>query len=305
MWFWITAAIFVLLLAIPSKLSGYGVRHLTFIFMWIGLAGSLNIITGYTGYLDFGHVVFFGIGAYVTGVLMVKLDFSFFSAMIVGAMAATFISIIVGMATMRLRGGYFAIAMLAFSEAIKHLTLELKDITGGGNGLSLPIYTNYLFFYYIMLSVMTVVVLTTYWIEKSKFGYALRSIREAELAAEVSGVPTLRCKLAAFAISAFQAGAIGSIYAYWMTFLYPGDTFNVVITVNMVIMTFLGGSGTILGPVIGASFLATISEILWAKFIYTHLVFVGVIMVLVVLLMPQGIVGLVRHKIKGKGLWRS
>lgn len=292
----------LLLVAIgPFFMSGYWLRFTTFVFMWIGLASSFNILTGYTGYLDFGHVAFFGIGAYVSGVLMVKLGIPFYAALAAGAIAATFVALLVGLPTMRLKGAYFAIAMLALAEALKQITMELKSITGGGNGLSLPIYTNYNFFYYAMLLAMLAAVFSTYRIEKSKFGYALRAIREAELAAEVSGVNTLKYKLAAFGISAFFAGLIGGIYAYWMTFLYPGETFDVLITVEMVIMTFLGGAGTVLGPVIGAAFLATVSEILWAKFVYTYLIIVGLIMVFVVLMMPKGIVGFYKLKKAGKG----
>jgi branched-chain amino acid transport system permease protein len=186
--------------------------------------------------------------------------------------------------------------MLVFAEALKHLTLELDTITGGGNGLSLRIYTNYQFFYYGMLGFALLIIGITYWFERSKFGLALMAIREAELAAEVSGVNTFYCKLAAFGISAFVAGVVGGIYAYWMTFLYPGDAFSVLITVRMVIMAFLGGAGTLLGPVIGASFLAAIEEVLWAEFKHTYLIIVGFIVVFVVLIMPRGVIGLIKQK---------
>lgn len=284
----------------PLKASGYWLRFLTFIFMWIGLAGSLNLLTGYTGYLDFGHVAFFGIGAYMTGILMVHLGMPFFPAMFTGAILAAVMAVIVGIPTMRLRGAYFAIAMLAFAEAMKQVVMEFDRFTGGGNGLSLPIYTNYLFFYYIMFSTVILTIGVTYWFEKSKFGKALMAIREAELAAEVSGVNTFRCKLVAFGISAFIAGIIGGIYAYWMTFLYPGDAFNVLITMRMIIMAFLGGAGTLLGPIIGASFLAAVEEVLWAEFKYSYLIIVGFVVVFVVLVLPRGIVGLVKEKARVK-----
>jgi len=293
----IAIALVILVGVAPFGLSGYWLRFLTFIFMWIGLAGSINLLTGYTGYLDFGHVAFFGIGAYLTGILMLKLGIPFFPAMFIGAFTAGISAVVVGIPTMRLRGAYFAIAMLVFAEALKQIALELGAITGGGNGLSLPIYTNYRFFYYSMFGAVLLIVGTTYWFERSKFGLALMAIREAELAAEVSGVNTFYCKLLAFGISAFVAGIIGGIYAYWMTFLYPGDAFNVLTTVHMIIMAFLGGAGTLLGPIIGATFLATIEEFLWAEFKYTYLIIVGFIVVFVVLYMPRGIVGLVREKV--------
>ena len=297
---WMPIVLILLGAVAPLAISGYWLRLITFIFMWIGLAGSLNLLTGYTGYLDFGHVAFFGIGAYTTGVLMVKLGMPFFPAMFIGAIFASILALLVGIPTMRLRGAYFAIAMLAFAEAMKQVALEFEGITGGGNGLSLPIYTNYPFFYYMMFSVVLLIIGTTFWFEKSKFGKALMAIREAELAAEVSGVNTFYCKLIAFGISAFTAGMIGGIYAYWMTFLYPGDAFNVLLTVRMIIMAFLGGAGTLLGPVIGAAFLAAIEEILWAEFKYTYLIIVGFIVVLVVLVLPRGLMGLFRQRVLAK-----
>jgi len=295
---WCIPIVLVILVAIaPFGISGYWLRFITFIFMWIGLAGSLNLLTGYTGYLDFGHVAFFGIGAYVTGVLMLKLGMPFSPAMFIGAIISGIIAVVVGITTMRLRGAYFAIAMLVFAEAMKQVALVLEGITGGGNGLSLPIYTNYQFFYYAMFSAVLLIIGITYWFERSKFGLALMAIREAELASEVSGVNTLYCKLIAFGISAFVAGIIGGIYAYWMTFLYPGDVFNVLMTVHMIIMAFLGGAGTLLGPIIGATFLAVIEELLWAEFKYTYLIITGFILVFVVLVMPRGIMGIVRERV--------
>ena len=148
---WIPALFILLAILAPITISGYWLRFLTFIFMWIGLAGSLNLLTGYTGYLDFGHTAFFGVGAYTTGILMSRSGMPFLPAMLAGAVAAAILAVIVGIPTMKLRGTYFAIAMLAFAEAMKQVVLEADDLTGGGNGLSLPIYTNYQFFYYMML----------------------------------------------------------------------------------------------------------------------------------------------------------
>ncbi len=284
------------ILFVPLIVSGYWLRTLTFIFMWIGLAGSLNLLTGYTGYLDFGHVGFFGIGAYTTGVLMVKAGVPFFPALLAGAVLAGICALVVGIPTLRLKGAYFAIAMLAFAEAVKQVVLELEDLTGGGNGLTLPIYTNYYFFYYIMFGAVLLVIGVTYWFEKSRFGYALKAIREAELAAEVSGVDTFSCKLIAFALSALTAGVVGGVYAYWMTFISPADSLNVLMTVRMIIMAFLGGAGTVLGPIVGATFLAIIEEVLWAQFKYTYLIIVGFIVVFVVLVLPRGLIGFLKEK---------
>jgi branched-chain amino acid transport system permease protein len=293
---WIATVFFFVLTILPLGISGYWLRILTFIFMWIGLAASLNLLTGYTGYLDFGHVAFFGIGAYATGILMLKVGMPFFPAMVIGIILAAIFAVIMGIPTLRLRGAYFAIAMLAFAEAMKQLVTELDSLTGGGNGLTLPIYTNYYFFYYVMFAAILLILAITYWFERSKFGLGLVAIREAELAAEVTGVNTVFCKLVAFVISASTASMIGGIYAYWMSFLSPADAFNILITVRMIIMAFLGGAGTLWGPIIGATFLAAIEEFLWAQFKYSYLIIVGLIVVFVVLAMPRGIMGLIKKR---------
>ena len=141
-------------------------------------------------------------------------------------------------------------------------------------------------------------------LEKSKFGYGLRAIREAEQAAELSGVPTLMIKARAYVLSSSLIGCIGGVEAHWLTYIIPDDVFNVMRTIQMVIMTLFGGMGTALGPVIGASFLTLISEYLGAKFIYDYLIFVGLVIMIVILLLPQGIMGAIRRN-QGRSRLRS
>ena len=135
-------------------------------------------------------------------------------------------------------------------------------------------------------------------LERSKFGYGLRAIRDAEQAAELSGVPTLMIKVRAYVLSSSLIGCLGGVEAYWLTYIIPDDVFNVMRTIQMVVMTLLGGMGTVLGPVIGASFLTLISEYLGARFVYDYLVFVGLVIIIVILILPQGIMGVIR---RGKG----
>ncbi len=129
--------------------------------------------------------------------------------------------------------------------------------------------------------------------ERSKMGYGLRAIRESEDAAKLCGVDTLRIKVLSYAISAFFIGVSGGINAYWLTYITPNDVFSVHITIQMVINTLLGGMGTVLGPIIGASFLTLVAEPLWARFPYEYLIFLGVIILVVITLAPRGIVGLI------------
>jgi branched-chain amino acid transport system permease protein len=148
---------------------------------------------------------------------------------------------------------------------------------------------------------MVMVVGTTYWIKRAKFGFALRAIREAEQAAELAGVNTLKTKVEAYMISALFLGVIGGIETYWLTYITPHMVFDVLITIQMVVMCLLGGMGTVFGPVVGASFLTILYELLYRDFPYTYTILVGFVIVVVVLLMPKGIVGTLRTNMKRAG----
>jgi branched-chain amino acid transport system permease protein len=170
------------------------------------------------------------------------------------------------------------------------------EFFGGAHGLTLPPAPPEVFFYYVLLFFMGLIVGLTALLERSKFGYGLRAIREAEQAAELSGVPTHGIKVRAYVLASSLIGCIGGVEAYWLTYIIPDDVFNVMRTIQMITMTLLGGMGTVLGPVIGASFLTLISEYLGAKFVYDYLIFVGGVIVIVILLLPQGIMGTLLRK---------
>ena len=271
-------AIAIGLLFVPfAGVSGYLIRLLAMIFFWIGKTGCWNIISGYTGYIDFGAVGYYGIGSYVTAILMSKGHVPFLLSILISGVVSGLIALPIGLPTLRLRGAYFGIATLAFAEAMKQIILEFDKTVGvnffeGPHGI-------------------------TYWIKRSKFGYALRAIHEAEHAAELSGVDTLRAKIKAYMISAFFLGLIGGVETYWLTYITPHMVFDVLITIQMVVMSLLGGIGTVFGPVVGASFLTIIYELLHRDFPYTYAIIVGFIVVVVVLLMPKGIVGTLQTKL--------
>ena len=296
-----TAVIVVLLIAPYSGISGYLVRFLAIIFLWIGKTGCWNIVAGYTGYIDFGPVAYFGIGSYATALLMAKAHIPFLFSILVSGAITALIALPIALPTLRLRGAYFGIATLAFAEAVKQIILEFDRTVGvqffeGPHGITLPIGPGNVYFYYVGFGIMIAVIGITYWTEGSKFGYALRAIREAEQAAELSGVNTSREKTKAYVISAFFLGIIGGVEAYWLTYITPHMVFDVLITIQMVVMALLGGIGTLLGPAIGATFLTIIYELLHRDFPYTYAIIVGFIIVIVVLLMPSGIVGTLKQK---------
>lgn len=287
------------------SVSEYTLRVATIIIFWIGMAGCWNMMSGYTGYIDFGPVVYFGIGSYATAIVMAKYGCSFYLSIFFSGIAAALVAVPIGMTTLRLRGAYFAIATFAFAETMKQVSLEFDRTFGvtffeGSHGITLPIclYDNSFFYYCIFITTLGVV-LIHYSIEHSKFGYGLKAIHEAESAAEIAGVNTTGVKLRAYVTSAVFLGIFGGIEAYWITYITPGDVFNVNKTVQMVIMTLLGGMGTFLGPVVGATFLTVLSEILGTTFVEYYLIMVGAIIIGIILLMPSGIIGAIKER---KGL---
>jgi len=277
--------------------SEYVLRILTVVVFWIGMAGCWNITSGYTGYIDFGPVVYFGIGSYATAISMTKYGLPFFPSAVLSGIVAISIALPIGLTTLRLKGAYFAIATFAFAEAMKQVVLEFDRAFGvtffqGSHGITLPIsgHDNTFFLYCFGLVTMAIILVHA-GIERSKFGYGLKAIHEAEQSAEMSGVNTTGIKLRAYMTSAFLLGMLGGIESYWITYITPTDVFNVHKTVQMVIMTLLGGIGTFLGPVVGAAVLTLLSEYLGTLFVEYYLIMVGGIIVAIILVMPRGIVG--------------
>jgi branched-chain amino acid transport system permease protein len=280
-------------------LEGYRLRLLTLVFLWISLAGCWNFMSGYTGYIDFGPVAYFGAGAYATAILMIRHDLPFVLSVALAGLVCAVLSAMIGWATLRIRGAYFAIATFAAAEALKQVSLEGDRVAGfeffgGSHGLTLPPPPGSEFFYYVLLAFMVSVVGIAIFLERTKFGYGLKAIRESESSAELSGVPALALKIRAYVLSSSLIGCLGGIEAYWLTYIIPDDVFNIMRTIQMVIMTLLGGMGTVWGPVIGAGFLTLVAEFLGAKFVYDYLTILGVVIVIVILVLPRGIMSLVQ-----------
>ncbi len=263
----------------------------TQMFMLVTLASNWNLTGGFTGYVDFGHAVFFGLGAYGTGVLMNKLGWPFWPAMLIGAVLAAVFALLIGWATLRLKGPYFSIAMLGTFVAMREVIRVLKPITGGGEGLTLPPYLNRPLFYYLTLILAVLVVSLIAWIRRTEFGASLIAIREDEVGAEMRGINTTLHKITAFWIAAFLTGLVGGMWAYQNTFIDPDVVFFESRTVELVMMTMLGGLGTVAGPVIGAATIYWLRDVVWANFLQYHLIVQGLLLILIVLFMPEGILG--------------
>jgi branched-chain amino acid transport system permease protein len=284
----------------------------TQLFILIILASSWNLTGGFTGYIDFGHAVFFGIGAFTTALLMgasrweqwpaIISDWSFWPSMLVGGLAATTFAYMIGAATLRLKGPYFSIAMLGTLVAIREIYRVFRNISGGGLGLNLPIILNRPLFYYLALVIMILVVAMIARLRKTEFGATLIAIREDEVGAEMRGINTTLHKVTSFCIAAFITGVVGGMWAYQNTFIDVDIAFNQNRTIDMVMMTMLGGLGTIAGPVLGSIALYWLRDVVWANFLLWHQIFEGVLLIILVLFVPDGIMGLLGQDNSGTSL---
>lgn len=263
----------------------------TQMFMLITLASDWNLTGGFTGYVDFGHAVFFGLGAYGTGIMMTMVGWPFVPALLVGAVVSAVFAVLIGSATLRLKGPYFSIAMLGTFVAMREIVRVAGPLTGGGRGLTLPPYLNRPLFYYVTLLLAILVVALIWWIGRTEFGATLIAIREDEVGAEMRGINTTLHKITAFWIAAFFSGIVGGLWAYQNTFIDPDVVFFESRTVELVMMSMLGGLGTVAGPVIGAATIYWLRDVVWANFLQFHLLVQGILLILIVLFMPEGIMG--------------
>ncbi len=288
----LTLAALVALALVPATGNDYWMRTLTFIFMFAIMAEGWNIIGGFTGYAAFGQVAWFGMGAYAVAVAMTKWDWPFGLALLLAAVLPAVVAGVIGVAVLRLRGHYFAIATLALGIAVGQLANNIGYV-GASSGMSLPIGPSFTFFYYAMLAALVAAVLVVWAISRSRFGYALLAIRENEQAALTLGVNAAYYKTAAFAVSALLTGIAGGIYAYWTSFIDAPTVFNITFNVDMIVMAILGGAATVVWPVVGAFILEGLNETLSSSFLHWHAVIFGALVVLIVLFLPGGIAGLV------------
>lgn len=281
---------------VPLAVPGYRVTFLLFAFMNVALASSWNLISGFTGYVSFGHVAFFGLGAYTASLLITEAGVPWLLAALVGGILAAFFALFLGGMLLRLKGPYFAIATLGLAEVLRVMAAAWVSVTGGGAGYYLPPQVETVPVYYAMAGLMVLVILVTRAIARSDFGLRLLSVREDEGAAEVMGINTTRHKIAAFMLSAVFPGVAGGLYAWQLSYIDPFSVFRPVLSVSMVIMTMFGGMGTVLGPVIGGFTLSVLAEAFWARLPEFHQAAFGALIVVVLLFMPGGVMALLRRR---------
>ena len=278
---------------------------LTQMLMLVTLASNWNFVSGLTGYIDFGHVAFFGLGAYATGILMSKAGWPFLPTLAVGALSAGVAAVLIGRATMHLKGPYFSIAMLGTFAALREIARVARPLTGGGPGLTLPPYLNRPLFYYLALGQAVLVVALYRWVRRTEFGLMMLGIREDEPGAEMRGVNTIFVKTSAFGLAALSSGIVGGMWAYQNTFIDPDIVFLDSRTIDMAIASVLGGLGTIIGPVIGAGLLYWLRDVVWASFLQWHLIVQGLLLIGIMLVLPNGIIGLLgdRSGLDPRRIW--
>jgi branched-chain amino acid transport system permease protein len=288
--------------------DAFFLRLFTEALMWIGLAITWDLMCGYTGYLNFGHGVFFGVGAYTAALLMIKGGWSFGPAAALGGLAAGLVALVIGWPTLRLRGAYFAIGTWAMNRAVLQLALVL-DITGGADGLRLPPFLDPPFFAYVMLSVVGGTFLVLWLLlEQAPFGLKLKAIREDESGSLAIGLNPAMLKLQAFVLSAVPVGLIGGVYAYWITFIDPLSTLGDLVTDQAVVMAIFGGLGTLIGPVIGAVIFFAFKTYFWAylsDYQVLYIIILGLAIAATVFFLPDGFWGTVTRRREGRRALRK
>jgi branched-chain amino acid transport system permease protein len=266
------------------------------IFMWIILSTSWNLISGFAGYVDFGHAVHFGVGGYVAGILMVKYEMGFLATIPLVIVVCALFAAVIGYPLLRLRGVYFSIAMLGAFLAIREIALIATPLTGGARGLVLPPMVNRVWFYYVFLIGAAIAVAAAFWIRRSQYGRALLAIRDEEDGAEARGISTTALKLFTFVLAAAITGTVGAFWAYQTTFIDPKIMFRDDFLIAVALMATLGGLGTAWGPPVGATIYLVIQDYVWANDTSnSFLIVFGALLVVLVLVMPEGIAGTVER----------
>ena len=272
------------------------------VLMWVAMASSWNLIGGFAGYISLGHNVFFGVGGYSAGLILLHFGVSPFATAVLAGLISVILGALIGLITLRTRGPAFIISTIALLLMVS-LLFDNWSFAGGSNGISLPLPPFSLQdvkvpFYYAMLLLATFSVYLGHRVAHSKFGLALRAIAQDETKAEVAGIDTRRMKVAAFSLSAFSVGAAGAIWGYSLTYLRPTVFFSIAVAAQMVLMVIIGGRGTVAGPAIGAILLVALNELSVSRFGSNelNLVVTGVMLLVVLLFFPLGVVGTLRER---------
>ncbi len=301
------AAIFL----IPVAIGDQFVYHVFItICLFAGLSTAWNIVGGFAGQLSLGHAIFYGIGAYA-GIILMNMGISPWLGMFAGAAVAVVVAVVISYPCFRLKGPFFALATIAFLEVVRVLALHFSGLTGGATGLMIPlklgwewmVFRERLPAFIIVFGMMLVTLAAAWWIRSHRLGFHLVATRERESAAQAAGVSTVKVRLIAVSVSAALCAMLGTFHAMYLTFIEPAAMFSLTTSIQIAMFALIGGIGTVFGPLIGAVFLVPISELargwLGAHALGLHGFVYGVVLILVVLFMPNGLVGALK-RLSGK-----
>ncbi|MEJ8823315.1 branched-chain amino acid ABC transporter permease [Variovorax humicola] len=266
------------------------------VLMWVALTQSWCVLSQLTGYVSLGLVVFYGLGAYFVVVTWQALPL--WIAIPLGGLLAAAFAFLVGLPVMRVRGPYFVILTFGLAELVKYSIMTYESAAGIASRILFGAPDLWVI-YLLMLALAAAAVVLLACVSRSRFGHGLRSLRENEEAAETLGVPVARFKLAAFVLSALIPGMVGGVMALRSTYFVPGQVFDPMISVTVIAMALLGGGDDEKGPLLGVVFLALLSELLWAQAPLLYMIILGLILVVFVLLVPNGLWGLLVER-RGK-----
>ena len=309
-------SVFVLISVAIAGIVFFGARMLNndYVFFagytvlqFIVLATAWNILGGYTGYVNFGSAAFFALGAYATVFWHKFYPLPIPLLIVVGAVVSGIVGLGMGYLTLRLRGAFFAIATLALAVVLQTLVVNW-DYVGGSRGAyiirpnEIAIIGPYIQYLFLLMLALVVIALTiARGIERSQLGYGFATIRDDELAAEASGVPTLRLKLIATTISGALMGMAGAPFPYYIGYLQPSSAFGLEYAVNSIAMPMIGGTTSWVGPLIGAVLLGSLQQIATVTISSAvNLLIVGLLLVAFVIIAPNGIIGLVQGWTRGR-----
>jgi branched-chain amino acid transport system permease protein len=295
--------LFLILGIIPLFIKNPYLLHvLIMLYFLTYLGGGWNILGGYTGQFSLGHATFFGIGAYASTLLYLYWGIPPWVGMLIGGVISMLVGIFVGFLCFRygVRGVYFVLITLCFNEIVRLIFINWK-MSGGPSGILIPLkgnsflnfqFTDKIPYYYIMLLMTILMILTTWRIEKNWLGDYMIAIREDEDASEALGIDTTRYKLIPMAISCFAMALGGTFYAQYMLYIQPDITIGIPLSIQIIFGPIVGGMGTIWGPLIGATILTAFSEIsrvTIGQYRGMHLMVYGVFIILIMLYMPHGL----------------
>ncbi len=299
----VTVLVVIAFAGVPFVLDAdrsYFVFFLFLSFCHIVISQGWNFVAGYTGQISLGQHAFFGLGAYTTAIIwlrdITKTGYYFDPVtMTLSGLVPAILAIIIGIPLLRrLRGDYFALGTLGMGEIIKVFFVKGGAFTGASDGLHLPstLFESMKPYYWTGLFLALFATAVVYFLARSRIGLALRAIREDEISASSHGIHILKYKVFAFAVGAFLAGICGSLYTYYLFHINPDSVLKLTWTLYPILMCVIGGSGTIMGPVIGAFFMTAVFTLADIYFVEINPIMAGLLIIIVMKFMPRGLIGL-------------